>query len=116
MCIGRSWLTDPDGGLSIDASSDIAGTFFVENAKESTDSQGRKIIPMQDFVDSYNIYTVFGIGGQYKLGSHNIVAIIFFTKERISETIAKRFLPFINLFKTFTSSLILSIKSPIRNH
>jgi len=102
-----SWLTDSDSGLSIDASSDLSGIFFVENAKESTDSKGRKIIPMQAFVDAYDIYTVFGIGGQYQLGNHNIVAIIFFTKEKFSKTIAQRFLPLINLFKTFTTKHVL---------
>jgi hypothetical protein len=105
--LSLSWLTDSDSGLNIDARSDIAGTFFVENAKESTDSQGRKIIAMQDFVDAYDIYTVFGIGGQYKLGSHNIVAIIFFTNEKFNKTIAQRFPPLINLFKTFTIKHVL---------
>ena len=102
-----SWITEPDSGSSIDASNDLAGIFFVENAKESMGSQGCKIIPVQSFVDAYNICTVFGIGGRYQLGSHNIVAMIFFTKENFRPAIARKFLPLISLFKTFTEKHVL---------
>lgn len=102
-----SWLTNPESGLSIDASNDLAGVFFVEDAKQSMDYQGRKIIPVQSFVDDYDIRTVFGIGGQYRLGGHNIVAMIFFSKEKFSMTIARKFLPLISLFKTFTVKQVI---------
>jgi hypothetical protein len=80
--------------------------FFVENAKESTDSKNRKIIPMRDFVEAYNVYTVFGIGGRYMLGRNNIVSIIFFTNEKFSKVITRLFVPLINFFKTSTVKLV----------
>ena len=100
-------IINPDSGLDIDVSSDIAGIFFVEDAKESTDSKKRKIIPMQNFVKAYNVCTVFGIGGRYMLGGNNIVSIIFFTKEKFSKAIAKPFESLINRFKISTVKHVL---------
>ena len=85
-----NFLKNSDSGLDVDVSGDIAGIFFVENAKEYTDSKNSKIIPMQDFVEAFNVYTVFGIGGRYMLGSNNIVSIIFFTKEKFNKAIPLR--------------------------
>ncbi len=100
------WLKKPYEGWDIDTMGDVAGTFFVRDAKESEDSKKRKIIPMQDFVEAYNVHTVFGIGGRYMLGSNNIIAAIFFTKENFNKKIARSFQPLINWFKMATIKLV----------
>ncbi len=104
--LGLDWLKKPYDGWIIDRMGDIAGTFFVPDAKESVDSKKRKIIPMQDFVEAYNVHTVFGIGGRYMLGSNNIIAAIFFTKENFDKKIARSFQPLINWFKMTTIELV----------
>ena len=45
-----------------------AGLFFVEDASRATDHHGRKIIAAQEFVDTYRVKAVFGIGGAYVAG------------------------------------------------
>jgi hypothetical protein len=104
--LSLNWLKNSDSGLDIDVRGNIAGIFFVEDAKKSTDSKKRKIIPMQGFVKTYNVCSVFGIGGRYMLGSNNFVTVIFFTKEKFSKATAQRFVSLINLFKISTIRLV----------
>ncbi|HEX9921206.1 MAG TPA: hypothetical protein VGD99_00960 [Anaerolineae bacterium] len=105
--LNLNWINNPDSGLDMDVSgNNIAGIFFVEDAKESTDSKKRKIIPMQDFVKTHNVCTVFGIGGRYMLGRKNIVTVIFFTKEKFSKATTHQFVSLINLFKISTMKFV----------
>ena len=99
------WLKNPDKGLSLDVKDAIAGIFYVENAKEAIDSQNRKIIASQDFVEKYKVHTVFGVGGRYMLGGKNMIIIIFFTREKLSINTVRHFIPLINLFKIYTIKL-----------
>ena len=83
-----------------------AGLFFVENAAEATDHQGRKIIPAQDFVSGYNVKSVFGVGGGYAGGQ--MVAIVAFCGDVIPRAAAERFVALRDAFKGSTSSFVES--------
>lgn len=85
-----------------------AGLFFVENAAEATDHQGRKIIPAQDFVSGYNVKTVFGVGGGYAGGQ--IVVVVAFCRDLIPRASAERFVALRDAFKGNTSSLVETAK------
>ncbi|MBI5207568.1 MAG: hypothetical protein HY934_07225 [Candidatus Firestonebacteria bacterium] len=104
--LNLNWLKDLGGGMEIKTDTDISGIFFVSDAKESIDSKNRKIIPMQDFVKEYNVGTVFGIGGKYMLVEKNIVAAIFFTRDKLSKENVELFEPMINCFKTASVGLV----------
>lgn len=83
-----------------------AGLFFVENAAEATDHQGRKIIPAQDFVSGYNVKSVFGVGGGYAGGQ--MVAIVTFCGDVIPRAAAERFVALRDAFKGHTGSFVES--------
>ena len=85
-----------------------AGLFFVENAAEATDHQGRKIIPAQDFVSGHNVKTVFGVGGGYAGGQ--IVVVVAFCRDLIPRASAERFVALRDAFKGNTSSLVETAK------
>ena len=85
-----------------------AGLFFVENAAEATDHQGRKIIPTQDFVSGHNVKTVFGVGGGYAGGQ--IVVVVAFCRDLIPRASAERFVALRDAFKGNTSSLVETAK------
>src|SRR5581483_10890694 len=63
----------------------FSGTFFVPEARTGRDSSGRLLIPAQDFVESYGIRSVFGVGGQFQ-ASGMILACIFFSSVTLEET------------------------------
>ena len=77
--------------------------FFVDDAAEATDHEGRKIIAAQDFVSSYNVKSVFGTGGAYTNGQ--IIVVVAFCRDTLSRSTAERFLTLTNLFTSQTSSL-----------
>ncbi|MFQ5803013.1 MAG: hypothetical protein ACE5JQ_08980 [Candidatus Methylomirabilales bacterium] len=81
-----------------------AGLFFVENAADAVDHQGRKIIPAQDFVSGYNVKTVFGVGGGYAGGQ--ILVIVAFCRDVIPRATAERFVALRDAFKGNSSSLV----------
>jgi histone H3/H4 len=85
-----------------------AGLFFVENAAEATDHQGRKIIPAQDFVSGYNLKSVFGVGGGYAGGQ--MLVIVLFCRDLIPRAAAERFVALRDAFKGNTSSFVESAK------
>ena len=63
----------------------------------------------QDFVDKYNIRTVFGIGGGYVQEAAFIVLIVF-AREQIDEERAHCFLPLATAIKAATTGLLLRNK------
>ncbi len=85
-----------------------AGLFFVENAAEASDHQGRKIIPAQDFVSGYNVKSVFGVGGGYAGGQ--MLVIVLFCRNLIPRAAAERFVALRDAFKGNTSSLVETAK------
>ena len=52
------WVDSHDPGIIIEHIGRSAGLFFVDNAAEATDQEGRKIIAAQDFVSANNVRSV----------------------------------------------------------
>ena len=78
-------VTRPDKNIIIDKEDIGYGAFCVEEAREN------KLIPKQaEFVGSFGIKSVFGLGGHYK--TNEIYAIIVFSRGKISNEMAKLFL------------------------
>jgi hypothetical protein len=75
--------------------------FYVPDARTTLDRQGRHIIAARDFVDRYEIETVFGMGGRYASGA--LVAAILFTTETLEAREVDRFPSFISTFKMATA-------------
>lgn len=63
----------------------FAESFFVPDAATSKDSARQLLIPAQDFVRTYGVQTVLGVGGQFS-DSGMILACIFFTRETLLQT------------------------------
>jgi len=98
------WADSHETEMIIQTIGDSAGLFFVENAAEATDGQGRKIIAAQDFVSAYDVKGVFGMGGVYQGGE--MIVIVVFCRDTFSRTNAENFLPLTNFFKSKTNSLV----------
>jgi len=97
------WLDSHDTESIVQTIGTKAGLFFVENAAEATDQEGRKIIAAQDFVSTYKVKSVFGTGGAYPSGQ--MVALIVFCRDTIERSVAELFLPLTDLFKGGTVAL-----------
>lgn len=80
-------LQDGSSGSSAKGSK----TFHVPHAKQTVDSEGRHVVPAQDFVEEHKIHTVFGVGGPHAEGSKNVILTIFFTKEDLPRETAESF-------------------------
>ncbi|MBI2957107.1 MAG: hypothetical protein HYY26_07340 [Acidobacteria bacterium] len=98
------WVDSQDSDIIERTMGRAAGLFFVEDAAEATDHQGRKIIAAQDFVSAYKVKSVFGTGGAYTGGQ--IVVLVVFCRERLERRLAERFLGLAELFKDRTKSLV----------
>ena len=84
------------------------GLFFVKNAAEAVDHEGRKIIAAQDFVSAHQVRSVFGAGGAYSNGQ--MVVVVVFCQDIFDRGASERFLPLIDLFKGKTEALVGSGK------
>ena len=84
------------------------GLFFVENAAEATDHEGRKIIAAQDFVSPYDVKSVFGTGEEYSGGQ--ILVVVLFCRDGFSRATAERFQALTSLFKRKTTFLVGATK------
>jgi hypothetical protein len=81
-----------------------AGVFHVEDARTSVDSQGRKIIPAQDFVATYDVRTVYGMGGCWPDGS--FVTCIVFTRKSLDRATIRRAAPILGAFGAVAAPLV----------
>ncbi len=102
--VPMGFLDNHDTGIIVENIGSAAGLFFVEDAAKATDSEGRKIIAMQDFVRDYSVKSVFGIGGAYDGGQ--LLVIVVFCRETLSRITAEHFLTLANLFKIQTNALV----------
>lgn len=102
--VPMDFLDSHDTGIIIENIGSAAGLFFVEDAAEANDSQGRKIIAGQDFVSDYSVKSVFGIGGAYDGGQ--LLVIVVFCRDTFSRITAEHFLTLANLFKVNTNALV----------
>ena len=102
--VPMGFLDSYDTGIIVENIGSAAGLFFVEDAAEATDSEGRKIIAGQDFVADYSVKSVFGIGGAYDGGQ--LLVVVVFCRDAFSRIIAEHFLTLVNLFKSQTNDLV----------
>ena len=68
----------------------LSGTFYVSEARENRDRQGRLIIAAQDFVKQYGVRTVFGNGGGF-IGTDKFSTVICFLRVPIERERAEVF-------------------------
>lgn len=102
--VPMEWVDSHDSEVIVKAVGREAGLFYVDNAAEATDHQGRKIIAAQDFVSAYNVRSVFGVGGAYADG--RILVNVLFCRDGFDRSVAGRFLPLVEQFKGKTTSLV----------
>jgi len=92
------WIDSEDSDIVTKTLGSMSGVFYVEDAKTETDSKGRKIIAAQDFVEKYDVKTVFGIGGGISRTPYFVVNINFL-RDAVAEQYIERFIPTLNQFK-----------------
>jgi hypothetical protein len=102
--VPMTWMDSHDTEIIVKTMDPSGGLFFVDNAAEATDHQGRKIIAAQDFVSAYNVKSVFGTGGVYSGGQ--IVVIVAFCRDGFTKAEAERFLEVNSWFRNKTGSLV----------
>jgi hypothetical protein len=98
------WIDTHDPSAMQKTLGDSASLFFVEDASQATDEQGRKIIAAGDFVSGYKIRSVFGIGGAYSSGA--MLVTVAFSHDLFGRENAEQFLPLVTLFKSNTEALV----------
>lgn len=104
--LGVEWLSKSDGNSIGESRGHSGGVFLVPDAGTSTDSQGRNIIPDQEFVKKYGVKTVFGNGARFAVQSSDFLVSIFFTRQSLEKSTAHRFNSLLYLFKTVTTHLV----------
>jgi len=106
--VPMTWVDSHDTEIIVKTMDPSGGLFFVENAPEATDHQGRKIIAAQDFVSAYSVKSVFGTGGVYPGGQ--IVVIVVFCRDAFTKATAEHFLELNSWFRNKTSALVQETK------
>ena len=102
--IPLDWIDSHESEIIVETIGRTVGLFFVENAAEAVDDEGRSIITAQDFVSSHKVKSVFGTGGAYSKGQ--MLVIIAFCRNAIPRATAERFLPLSTFFQSKTTSLV----------
>lgn len=102
---GIDWIDSNDTKLVARTVESLSGVFHVRDAKTEVDSQGRKIIAAQDFVEAEGIKTVFGVGGCY-MGTSMFFTTVVFLREFLEKDMAERFILQASKFKTATLNLV----------
>ncbi len=102
------WIDSHDSEIIKKTVSGSAGLFFVDNAGQSTDNEGRKIIAAQDFVSAYKVKSVFGTGEAYAGGQ--ILVVVLFCRDAFTRVTAEHFPTLTSSFKDKTSTLVGSGK------
>lgn len=93
------WVEEEDQ-IRVDSLPNIDGAFFVDDARQAVDSEGRKIIGARDFVHEHGIRSVFGVGGSWSDGT--LFCLIAFTTEELTRDTAQKMLSFSELFHRLT--------------
>jgi hypothetical protein len=103
--LGFDWIGQGGSEAAIKTLGSVSGVFHVADASRSVDDKGRKIIPAQDFVETYGVRSVFGVGGAY-VGTPTFLVTIFFCRETVSKEQAEEFVAHINRIKVSTMDLV----------
>ena len=80
------------------------GMFYVPDATNAMDAQGRYVIADRALVEQYAIRTVFGMGGAYADGT--LVTSLVFSTDQVPQLTADRFPSLISNFKMATAKLV----------
>lgn len=102
--VPSDWIDSHDTEMLIQTIGRSTGLFYVENAAEAVDQQGRKIIAAQDFVSGYKVQSVFGTGEAYAGGQ--MLVMVVFCRDFVSRAAAECFLALTNLFTSKTTSVV----------
>jgi hypothetical protein len=102
--VPMDWMDTHETEMIIKSVGREAGLFYVENAAEATDHEGRKIIAAQDFVSDYDVKSVFGIGGAYAQGQ--VFTVVAFCRDVFPRDVAEHFVPLTNFFKGKTATFV----------
>ena len=102
--VGIDWIDSNDTELVKKTVGNLSGLFYVKDAKSEIDNNGQKIIAAQDFVEAFDVKTVFGFGGCY-LNSSVFFTTIIFVREFLEEKQVREFMVQTNIFKTATIDL-----------
>ena len=102
--VPMDWIDTHETEMIITTVGREAGLFYVENAAEATDHEGRKIIAAQDFVSDYDVKSVFGIGGAYAQGQ--VFTIVAFCRDVFPRDVAEHFVPLTDSFQDRTATLV----------
>ncbi len=108
MGFDLTWFDEREPDIVVKRLGQIAGVFYVRDARTRLDRQERKIVSAQDFVVSHHVKTVFGLGGSYLNGS--FVTIIIFTRVTLDREQAESFMLLVNTFKAATMSMVMQNK------
>jgi histone H3/H4 len=98
------WIDSHDSEIIKKVLGGSAGLFYVEDASQATDHEGRKIIVAQDFVSKYSVKSVFGTGGAYDNGQ--MLVIVVFCHDTFPKEVSERFLALADNFLRRTSSFV----------
>ncbi len=104
MGVDLGLRADPDPFAQKVLSAGWVGLFHVEDARSARDDLGRRIIPASDFVDTYSVRTVFGLGKAY--GNGSIANFVVFTNAIVGRDRLEALVPFVNAFKAATLDLV----------
>ncbi len=106
--VGLNWLDPEDIKIVAKDVTKLSGMFYLSDAATETDSRGRKVIPMQDFVSQFGVKTVFGFARGYSNGM--MAVLVVFTSESVDEGKARPFESLLDTFKGKTESLAVAGK------
>lgn len=104
MGVNLEWFDRPQRDIFTYPVGRMGGVFYVADAAQAQDSQGRNIIPDQDFVSQNRIKSVFGSMGTY-FSDKSFVAMVFFTNEKLEKTTVIPYTSLANSFTAATASL-----------
>jgi hypothetical protein len=102
-----AWVDQRASGVQVEhlLGGEASAVFHVADAATATDTQGRKVIPAQDFVAAHRIATVFGMGGFWPNG--DLVASILFSREVVDRSTVRRLAPILSVFRAATTGLVM---------
>jgi hypothetical protein len=98
------WVDNHDMDIIRKSMRGSVGLFYVGNAAEARDHQGRKIIAAQDFVSQYNVKSVFGTGAVYETGQ--MLVNVMFCRDIFPRNVSEFFMTLASSFRRRTSSLV----------
>jgi hypothetical protein len=105
MGVGVRWIDTTD--LSLFEQNISSQLFYVPDAATTMDGMRRKVIPDQDFVRTYGVKTVFGVGGTYVLQRSALLAMVVFCAESVPKSVAE-------MFSGLTTQLVAKTFSVVR--